>query len=133
IGVFEPTFFGKNRAVLPLTVVGVGTTLYTTTDGGDTWQITGRQPTWGAPQFVNADVGRLTDGMHLYVTQDGGRSWQEQAPDAALQALLADHRIETIDFVSAQRGWLLLQPRPETDAKPMLLKTTDGGASWTSL
>ena len=82
------------------------------------------RPTSGAEivhvDFVSAEVGYAieTDGR-VYFTRNGGKSWTERiATGYSSGAQLA--------FGNSRNGWIRLG-----DARPNVLRTTDGGRSWT--
>lgn len=63
-------------------------------------------------------------------TTDGGRTWTEkilQAPNMQIQTL------QNIHFVSAQTGWVIGRAGDEEAGQGVLLKTTDGGDSWSAI
>jgi len=101
--------------------------LYTTLDGGQTWQIT---PLPGYPEFISDSTGWTLgqassenqagdkpQARVLYHTQDGGQTWEE---------------ITTVDwfgqlhFINQQAGWAIVS----TDEENYLMQTSDGGKNW---
>jgi photosystem II stability/assembly factor-like uncharacterized protein len=97
--------------------------LYVTDDGGASW-FPSRLPVGqvlGAPIFVDADTGWVTDGRDLYVTHDGGLNWTRlgELPNAP------GGIIGGPTFADAGNGWLLGDGR--------LYATRDGGATWSPL
>lgn len=67
----------------------------------------------------------------LHVTNDGGRQWTEVRPNK----FFAD--ITQLDFISRNVGWAVRNTDPfgggARQASPSLLKTLDGGRTWTPL
>ena len=113
-----------------------------TADGGKTWQprpLPLGYPV-GQPDFTSANDGWVwateppaagssvpQDGT-LYRTRDGGRGWVGLDADRTLQPVLEqDYNVADVDFVSEQVGWLVVINPDET---AQLLKTTDGGHTW---
>jgi photosystem II stability/assembly factor-like uncharacterized protein len=134
-----PTFFSARDGVLPVSISyastaehcesGRATTIivfYTTHDDGATWTYTtpvaltpgNRRP---PSSFADRDHGWVAEGKVLYLTADGGHRW-------AILALAPDFAdIQQLDFVSPQLGWAV------RETVPLLLKTTDGGQTWTAV
>jgi photosystem II stability/assembly factor-like uncharacterized protein len=81
--------------------------------------------------FVAGDMKDVTNPdlrVPVFVrTNDGGKTWTEktlQAPNIQIQT------IQNMHFVSPQTGWLIGLNSAE---EGVLLKTTDGGDSWTAM
>jgi photosystem II stability/assembly factor-like uncharacterized protein len=121
----EYTFAGPEDAWI---VLNRGALLHTS-DRGKHWE---QQYDQAAQiQFVDKDLGWLTDRDTILGTQDGGQSWQTQF-DLAMTSTPATDRppyyvtkaggVSAISFVSAQRGW--------ASTSVGLLTTTDGGKHW---
>lgn len=127
---YPPRFFGPDRQDGLLAAVFRGQAsllvLYRTHDGGETWS-PGAAETGSLQRYAFADAehGWILDpsGWQLYVTADGGRSWQVVQPNRPLERA-------AIQFTSARNGWALLQ---QEDGSSRLLRTTDGGKSWTEV
>lgn len=81
--------------------------------------------------FVNANRGWTAGGNGtLFSTSDGGATWRRASRRPTEDAL------RDIYFVNEKNGWLLcerdlFQLQREGDARTYLLRTTDGGATWT--
>jgi hypothetical protein len=98
---------------------------YFSENGKDTW----RQ--WlsnGSEYFLNANTGwRLKEppdaagNYQLLTTQDGGSTW--------ISSALVSWKSATFDFIDSQNGWAIA--RNETTSS--LLRTSDGGRTWTEL
>ncbi len=111
--------------------------LYGTEDGGVSWQpvtsISGDQPTGlCAIQVLSPKViyagGRVGSPTHLIKSTDGGHHWTSQSLDAQI-AMITD-----LFFSSPDTGYVF----GGTDANIQLahakiLRTTDGGKSWSSV
>ena len=85
-----------------------------------------------AVQFLDAQRGWAVGGRStLLLTTDGGKSWTAARRRPVEDALLRD-----VHFTDAQTGWLvcernIYQLRTEDEKRSFLLKTTDGGETWT--
>lgn len=96
--------------------------LYTTGDGGQSWQTAALPVPSLTFDFIDAGEGWLLGGaddrpgtsQHVDHTGNGGQSWQPLATVAAPG---------TPEFVDATHGWIVT-----TDGA--LLRSSDGGASW---
>jgi photosystem II stability/assembly factor-like uncharacterized protein len=132
-----PTPFGS-QMLLPVTfeVSGKGISsggVYHSADGGVSWQFAGGLiPDPVLPTFVTAAQGFALSWNGLYSTANGGASWK--TVDAGRLSLLVkgDFNPQQISFVSPTVGWVLLHPKRAGET-PQLLKTVDGGQSWTNL
>jgi photosystem II stability/assembly factor-like uncharacterized protein len=121
-----PVFFGKD-GLLPVLLNGLhrNLDLYVTHDGGITWQSTSLTGPY-ALSIDALDVNRVwvPDATRLAVTSDGGYHWNQIAPNVDFTNVLA------LDFISSQVGWAIGgRERPQ----PLLLKTADGGRTWTEI
>jgi photosystem II stability/assembly factor-like uncharacterized protein len=137
-GILPPKFFTTQDGTLPVFYTNLVSdhpiasfaVIYVTRDGGTTWKYStpvsvanqtrridnyGRAM-WGM-NFVDINHGWMSDGSVLYATVDGGRQWMALRP-----ASFTD--IRQVDFVSTQVGWAVRH------APPFLLKTLDGGRTW---
>ena len=74
--------------------------------------------------FKDMQHGWLTDGTTLYATSDGGQHWRKMAPGSNFK------RVTQLDFVSSTEGWAI---GGQGKGAPFLLKTMDGGQTWTPL
>ncbi|MFZ5815955.1 MAG: hypothetical protein ACOY93_11700 [Bacillota bacterium] len=117
--------------------------LYARKPSDDAWRLTAHLP-HGPSSFLPDGHGWLWAGAprdpgtkapiagQLHLTADGGESWAIAEPDPTLQGLLdKGYNIGRLDFVTPETGWALLTaPGPYP---PRLLRTTDGGRTWTIL
>lgn len=126
--ILSPTFFSEADGILPvifstaLTDKDVATAIYTTHDGGLTWQSTA--PLVHAPRlfsFADQQHGWATNGTLLSRTADGGNQWSTLSPNGSFK------NITQLDFVSATVGWAISSTAPTSSS---LLKTVDGGQTW---
>ncbi|MDA8218521.1 MAG: YCF48-related protein [Dehalococcoidales bacterium] len=141
--VTPPTFFspGEKAGILPVTYVPDSlkaidfvTVIYRTSDGGQTWH-SGVPVPEGIATFANPQDGWVWSPEprdsgstaplqgKLLRTHDGGQSWEVAATNVFTGTL------NGLDFADQQAGWAYGQG----DKAPYLLKTTDGGATWTDL
>jgi photosystem II stability/assembly factor-like uncharacterized protein len=101
-----------------------------TSDAGETWnrQLAGSAEVIGEYlHFFDASNGVvvvLGTQAALYRTNDGGKTWNTQPLTRAGGYVLS------ADFVDGSHGWLLAQASTEGEA---LLRTDDGGVSWSGL
>ena len=95
-------------------------------DDGATWRKITR-PTRRRVEhvdFVSARVGyALQADGRVYSTRNGGRSWSELTGTGYKNG-------ERLAFGDRRNGWLSLDSPFASDARPNVLRTTDGGKSW---
>jgi photosystem II stability/assembly factor-like uncharacterized protein len=136
-----PQFFGRDDVVTAGLTVGPSEppriTVYESRDGGSTWV------TRASPPDVRADAAEVASyrfsaptssdwtllvGPHLSVTHDAGHHWSTLTPTQG--------RLDEVDFASRSSAWLLAlahtctTPPVESCTNELLLRTTDGGATW---
>lgn len=154
---YPPQFFSASDGLLTVSSWGPGEvaiSVYATHDGGISWQRNGffavflAQNSSGTAAtemprlittFANMNVGTFWEDSGyrnantLATTQDGGQTWTQ----TRLSLLASVENTPTsgqIEFVSAQVGWLLLLPTGKYPSfAPVLLKTLDGGQTWTQV
>lgn len=112
---------GFTRNCVQIASVGA---VYSTSDGGNTWQPGGLTPLIANPSFINPAQGWAVSSSGMAVTHDGGQIWEQLPPDTTWQSAL---NITSIQFVSETVGWASGRDQQKF---PLLLKTTDGGHSW---
>jgi len=101
-----------------------------TADAGETWrhQLAGRAGQIGEyVRFFDPARGvvvLLGPQAALYQTSDGGGTWSKQEVTAG------GGYVWSADFIDATHGWLLVQGATEGQS---LLRTEDGGRTWTGL
>ncbi len=67
----------------------------------------------------------------LYRTEDGGVSWKPTGTEKGLEQYLTQGEdIVQLEFVDGEYGWAVAH---DGHNLTQLLKTTDGGSSWTEL
>jgi len=124
--------------------LGVGTTLYSTSDGGASWTRLATFDQLGSLDFVNAqdgwDMENLgaasgQDAVVIYRSTDGGRRWSLVArtpslvgSGVGLGGLTTYCDKSGLVFASPSDGWLTEYCN---GGPPGFLTTHDGGSSWT--
>lgn len=121
----RPIFFNAHDGLLPVTFLDYGLCIYVSHDGGTTWHptsMTSLTPTSTA--FADMQRGWITDGSSLLITADGGQQWHKQATSSSFQHITA------LSFISSTSGWAVSS---QSGNASLLLKTDDGGYTWTPL
>ncbi|MFL5655481.1 MAG: WD40/YVTN/BNR-like repeat-containing protein [Ktedonobacteraceae bacterium] len=124
-----PMFFSATDGILPVSFsnneTGIATVIYTTHDGGTTWQATTPVPVaLSAVDFLDMQHGWVTDGSILYATSNGGHHWTKIVPGTGFK------HITQLDFISSTVGWAI---GGQGTGAPFLFKTVDGGQTWTPI
>lgn len=100
--------------------------LYRTQDGGQRWQAVALPAADASLHFIDGQRGVASNGRSAaWSTQDGGQTWAA----AAVGFGAAGGEVQRITFDGTQRGWLLVA---QTGGAMQLLRTADGGRSWTA-
>jgi photosystem II stability/assembly factor-like uncharacterized protein len=109
--------------------------IYTTNDGGDTWNLVNGSeipdPLPGEFGLVRSFAVRGnvlwfgTNAGRIYMTTDFGETW------TVLSTGTSD-AITTVEFANETVGWVELND-PGSFAFNSIMRTTDGGASWTDI
>ncbi len=127
-GTTPPIIFGQ-EIVMPA-LENNGFTLYLSHNGGTTWQANPVVLPAGQRTIVDKDNMYVVDPTHawaideqgvLYITTNGGQSWNSSS-------IL--HNVSQFSFISHTTGWAYSGPNQNV---PTLLKTTDGGRSWSKV
>jgi photosystem II stability/assembly factor-like uncharacterized protein len=134
-----PGFFNDHEGLLWVSVlngsdVALCQLVYLTHDGGTSWQ--------SIPPLANDALYSFSDARHgwmldikwvnggsslqttLSTTSDGGQHWNALPGGAAVEGIFQ------LDFLSSTLGWAISRPAYGTT---VLLKTDDGGQSWTQI
>src|SRR5438093_4204052 len=119
--------------------------LLATSDGGSTWvarSLPGEAPLQLALNFVDANHGWAIGGtvaewdavpsvpLPLYRTNDGGLTWV-RVPTNVLWRYPKASAIDMLDFVDQNTGFAVRRRGEVPNDYTQLLKTTDGGRTWT--
>ncbi len=130
LSITPPTFFNATDGILPVNGLSAGSAvvgasdIYITHDGGATWNSTSLlAANASSADFTDINHGWVTDGANLYMTSDGGQHWTK-----ILSVTNNMPKFQSLDFVSSEVGLAI----GYTDSGAMfLLKTVDGGYTWT--
>ncbi len=126
-------FFDSNKGIL-VSSYATGNAFCKTIDGGRTWQISEQPSLKGADQFsfVSQTQGwRINSSgdaniVKLSKTEEGS-SWKNS------ELIGMDMRPCGIEFISEERGWVLVEePAYKSGSRKKLLATDDGGRTWYS-
>ena len=128
-GIFSVNFYAENQHY-PV--------LYHTGNGGETWSpivmkgfANATVNRNGSPAiFINATDGWSLKNSNLYSTNNSGRTWRVMRSKSLKDVLDNYPTIRQLDFVTRQVGWILLESKD--DGQSQLLKTTDGGSTWSA-
>jgi len=124
-----PVFFGT-QGILPVSVSlqnGTGTAIYTTTNGGKTWNA----PQALAPfDLMSTDSIYVADTAHAWAINRNGQlsattsaNWQQWH---LLAGNAAQYKLTQMSFVNASDGWAI----GTVNGTKTLVDTTDGGHTW---
>lgn len=111
----------------------LATVLWSTTDGGVTWQEQqSRQAEgWGVSPLVGFSgrtTGIMCDFQGLYHSADGGLNWTTSRLDG--HVLNPDsYQVPSADFANRAVGWMVADML-EAEGGGLIAKTTNGGATW---
>ncbi len=135
-----PTSTARLRGLSPVSAKvvwasGSEGTVLRSTDGGRTVQSIGPAGT-GDLQFrslyassarhaVAVSIGDTPDAFRAYVTDNGGRTWTKSLQNTDPAAFY-----DCMTFTSKRVGYVLSDP---VDGKFRVIRTTDGGHSWTTM
>jgi photosystem II stability/assembly factor-like uncharacterized protein len=108
-----------------------GGVIMKTTDGGETWNMQSESAAVRKFFFLDELQGFAAGGTKVLKTLDGGATWIDISP--------GDERVvdlRGVFFLDANAGWLVGFGNEKSDEShvymnSVLLKTSDGGASWT--
>ncbi len=137
-----PVFLGENKRDGKM-IVRFGqadkytAVVYTSRDGGATWQSGAILPQAATPDrvenvhFTDMDHGWVASGRALYRTTDGGATWRPVAGDDTFNQTLKEvSQMEQMRFFegAAAKGWVLLVS--DQRDRLSLLQTSDSGDTW---
>jgi photosystem II stability/assembly factor-like uncharacterized protein len=134
VGSTAPAFYTvKAVSNLIAWAAGSGGTVVRTTDGGTTWTSVGGGALGTADVYAieardanNAWCTTSPSATNIYRTTNGGTLWTQVYT-------LAGGFIDGIIMTSATNGYAVGDPVPNPGGNWTLLRTTDGGATWTAL
>jgi photosystem II stability/assembly factor-like uncharacterized protein len=119
------------------------TVIYTTHDGGLTWQPTTPLKCMDVWDFITDRKGWIWSAEShgtgstapvkgtLYRTEDGGSSWRPVKAARSLEEYLTHGEdIVQLDFVDAEHGWAIAR---DGHNLTQLIGTTDGGKNWNAI
>ncbi len=108
-------------------VVGLGSTIYNTSDGGNSW-LTQESPFLGYNKvcFTDQNNGWAVGWSGIINTTDGGDNWQIQL-DCSYYSPLYD-----IHFINPDTGWAVGKTDGVPTQNPIIIWTHDGGNNWES-
>jgi photosystem II stability/assembly factor-like uncharacterized protein len=107
------------------------------TDGGNSWQLQLRDAPAHLHDICFTDplhgvcVGEKDNEAALYVTFDGGRNWQER-PIPQHSRFGTIGILNAVDFTDRLNGWAVGGTIAATGIFNAILRTTDGGLTWTT-
>lgn len=128
IGVEKLQFISRTQGVLVLRMSSNNqeTLIFSTDDGGDTWQAFSESiPEAGLLEIPSADEIVFYSSDQFYVTNDAGNSFNIVNSEIAFGESLTD-----MSFANAQIGFVITTSPTN---QRTLYKTEDGGATWSVL
>ena len=97
-----------------------------TSDGGITWEVINQDSlTFWSVDFINQQKGWACGESFIVKTTDGGISWSQQNFDENLL-------FTSIKFIDELHGFAVSKSWLHPDIRPVILMTSNGGASWDS-
>jgi len=138
-----PIFFDSQFGILTVSILdrtanAVQLFVYRSNDGGQTWTLT------GGPILINQEDSEISFlsvhdavyicGVKFCITNDSGKTWA--AHDFGVDIPARDeHTFIQLDFVNPTTGWILIKVYDAQGiwSNSRLLKTVDGGLTWTEL
>ncbi len=118
-----------------------------TADGGTTWHAQDIPHAWDGAWLDDVSFadgshgwavgwcgGGWTDGMpaivpYIVATEDGGATWHTQRP-ASVEVWDGQAGLNSVRFVDARHGWAVGSHGAAYRESPVIMVTSDGGASW---
>jgi photosystem II stability/assembly factor-like uncharacterized protein len=111
-----------------------------TSDGGATWKAQDAASAGNAAQLqsvtstdathawaVGYAIGTTRNSPVILATNDGGATWKAQDASSAVNAA----QLNSVTFSDAAHGWAVgYGPNPPGAGGPVILATSDGGATW---
>ena len=113
-------------------IVGGNGRISNTEDGGDFWysQDSGTSQSLNAVFFIDENTGWAA-GNHGVIlhTSNGGNTWSTQNSPVERSSVY----LSGISFIDHDTGWIVGYDNHVDHAGSIILHTTDGGATWTSI
>ena len=132
IGQPDGWFFLDSRTAWVCDAGDKGGNIYRTSDAGETWSIKRVGKNDSSPCrifFVSLTEGFYSLQKQFFKTNDGGENW------SAVSSLPAKFEVRSMFWRDAANGWLAgyfeEKPRQPQAGRGALLRTTDGGKTWT--
>ncbi|MCL5611807.1 MAG: hypothetical protein M1485_04535 [Chloroflexi bacterium] len=134
LGFEHPIFMTDTLAYLPL-IVNDTLSIFVSNDGGRSWSLR-KNTVKNVKHFTRVDFVSELDafvlcGENVCVTHDGAQTWQTVKTNFGLNPQI-DYIVK-LDFVNTTIGWALVSHQNGEITTYTLLKSTDGGATWTIL
>ena len=114
-------------------VAGDGGVVLRTKDGGHSWspQRFGTTDSVNDIYFRDKEDGYLLAGNQIFITEDGGETWRLSLKSLPVEFGGAEPEFYSVRFTGKKRGWVVGSlSRGENVIDSLVLKTTDGGATW---
>lgn len=85
--------------------------------------------------FRNDEDGYALVGHRIYITKNGGKTWRENVVVSAKNYRGLTPEFLSIRFTDKRRGWIVgsLSNQRDEVVDSLILKTTDGGETWTRI
>lgn len=124
--ILDVCFQSENEGLITLS-----NTVLITSDGGLTWDTAFADGGLAYPDhlhFVNDTMGFLASyhSQYFYRSSDSGNTWQKQD----IVSPLGEFKVETVQFINADTGFLSGYTNLPGDNNFYVLKTINGAASW---
>lgn len=108
--------------------------LFSTVDGGKTWQLLPSPPVFGQLRFISPSIGFLLGGFNdqeLYRTTNGGQSWN-RVPFAEEKVLTREIEVHISlpQFGDSAKGSVVVSVVSGAITTTTVYRTENGGADW---
>jgi photosystem II stability/assembly factor-like uncharacterized protein len=132
-GTQSPAYFVKQTGVLVVTCIDLNSStpsafVYSTEDGGATWQTEPLPGAYQAAEFISVEVGWVLTAKDPFA-EGPSELYSTQNAAQTLNATKELNWVGKFSFVSPQLGWAVA----ESDEGKALVKTTDGGRTWAEI